>query len=239
MVEMMTDQALFLKGPTMTSEKQRLANRRNAKASTGPKTAAGRAKSSRNSLKHGMTASQVTLDDEDPAEFAAYRQCLCEALKPVGALEELLADRCVVCGWRLRRPCRMEARLHASERIAAGFDFCTSQLAEADRLEASLSDGTAHSEEDADQLREIIRNKRKAAGELSLLYEGKEFPGFGNTGSVLHRSTKLSAIDAIVRYETSIERSFYRALHNLERAQARRKGETVAAPLAVDIANKN
>src|SRR6266481_198867 len=99
----------------MATKKQRSANRRNAKASTGPKTAAGRVKSSRNSLKHGLTASQVTLDDEDPAEFAAYHQGLCEALKPVGALEELLSERLALCGWRLRRACRMEARLHASE----------------------------------------------------------------------------------------------------------------------------
>ena len=39
----------------MASEKQLRANRENAKQSTGPKTAAGRLKSSRNALRHGLS----------------------------------------------------------------------------------------------------------------------------------------------------------------------------------------
>ena len=38
----------------MASEKQIAANRANAKKSTGPKTAAGQLKSSRNALRHGF-----------------------------------------------------------------------------------------------------------------------------------------------------------------------------------------
>ena len=39
----------------MASEKQLRANRENAMRSTGPKTAAGRLKSSRNALRHGLS----------------------------------------------------------------------------------------------------------------------------------------------------------------------------------------
>src|SRR4051812_31014537 len=39
----------------MATEKQIAANRANAKKSTGPKTAAGRLKSSRNALRHGLS----------------------------------------------------------------------------------------------------------------------------------------------------------------------------------------
>ena len=39
----------------MATEKQIRANRENAKRSTGPKTAAGRMKSSRNALRHGLS----------------------------------------------------------------------------------------------------------------------------------------------------------------------------------------
>ena len=40
----------------MASEQQRAANRANAKRSTGPKTPAGKLRSSRNALKHGLSA---------------------------------------------------------------------------------------------------------------------------------------------------------------------------------------
>src|SRR5689334_21446643 len=40
----------------MASERQRAANRANAKRSTGPKTPAGKLRSSRNALKHGLSA---------------------------------------------------------------------------------------------------------------------------------------------------------------------------------------
>lgn len=39
----------------------------------------------------------------------------------------------------------------------------------------------------------------------------------------------------ILRYETTIERSMYKALHELQRLQAARLGQKVPAPLAVDI----
>ena len=38
-----------------------------------------------------------------------------------------------------------------------------------------------------------------------------------------------------IRYEASIERGFYKALHELQRLQAIRNGQTVPAPLAVDV----
>ena len=41
----------------MTSEKKRRANRRNARKCTGPRTAAGKSRSARNALRHGLTRS--------------------------------------------------------------------------------------------------------------------------------------------------------------------------------------
>lgn len=39
----------------------------------------------------------------------------------------------------------------------------------------------------------------------------------------------------LMRYETSIERGLYRALHELQRLQAARRGESVVAPIVVDM----
>jgi hypothetical protein len=41
--------------------------------------------------------------------------------------------------------------------------------------------------------------------------------------------------DVVQRYETTIERQFYRALHELIRLQAARRGEKPPAPIAVDV----
>jgi hypothetical protein len=53
-------------------------------------------------------------------------------------------------------------------------------------------------------------------------------------GGHLLRSFDLSSA-SLIRYETSIARLRERALHALERLQARRRGEAVQAPIAVDV----
>jgi hypothetical protein len=53
----------------MATERQIAANRVNAKKSTGPKTAAGRLKSSRNALRHGLSL-PVQFDGETAAAIA-------------------------------------------------------------------------------------------------------------------------------------------------------------------------
>jgi hypothetical protein len=59
----------------MATEKQLRANRENAKKSTGPKTAGGRARSSRNALSHGLSR-PLTLDAGAAAKARRIRQML-------------------------------------------------------------------------------------------------------------------------------------------------------------------
>jgi hypothetical protein len=61
--------------------------------------------------------------------------------------------------------------------------------------------------------------------------------GIGSTRGAGFVAAKLIAepFQNLSRYETTIERSLHRALHELERWQARRKGEPVMAPIAVDV----
>jgi hypothetical protein len=54
----------------MTSAAQRAANRRNAKLSTGPRTAAGKIRASRSALKHGLSI-PIASDPEMSAEIEA------------------------------------------------------------------------------------------------------------------------------------------------------------------------
>lgn len=85
------------------------ANRRNAQRSTGPRTPSGRDKSSRNATKYGLLSRQVTLADEDPAEFRRFERLMFRALGPKGGLEKALAARVAAAAWRLRRFERIEA----------------------------------------------------------------------------------------------------------------------------------
>jgi hypothetical protein len=59
----------------MATEKQIAANRANAQKSTGPKTAAGRLKSSRNALRHGLSL-PLRLDTATSAKIDAIAQVL-------------------------------------------------------------------------------------------------------------------------------------------------------------------
>src|SRR5260370_30377070 len=58
----------------MVSEKQLEANRQNARKSTGPRSAEGKFRASRNAVKHGLTAESVVLPNEDPAEYESRLQ---------------------------------------------------------------------------------------------------------------------------------------------------------------------
>ena len=71
----------------MATIKQINANRKNALLSKGPKTVLGKLNSSKNSLKHGLTAKQLVIG-ENSKEFEQYRDLMIEALKPEGILEE-------------------------------------------------------------------------------------------------------------------------------------------------------
>lgn len=65
------------------------ANRRNAQRSTGPRTAQGKAASSRNATTFGLFSKHLLLPDEDPAELDAVRGGIFRRLQPVGMLERL------------------------------------------------------------------------------------------------------------------------------------------------------
>ena len=58
----------------MASQRQIAANRLNAQAYTGPRTAEGKAASSGNALTHGLTARTVLLAGEDPEEYRRLRE---------------------------------------------------------------------------------------------------------------------------------------------------------------------
>jgi hypothetical protein len=71
----------------MASEKQLMANRANAKRSTGPKTTTGKALSRKNACKHGLTAESIVIGDEDPKAFDLLRAQLEDEYDPRPGIE--------------------------------------------------------------------------------------------------------------------------------------------------------
>ena len=95
----------------MSTIKQIQANRANALRSTGPRTEAGKAASSGNALRHGLTARRVVIEGEDPVLFDRLRDEICAEFAPRGATEELLVEQLASTLWRLRRVPLLEAGL--------------------------------------------------------------------------------------------------------------------------------
>jgi hypothetical protein len=96
---------------TMTTETQINANRLNAQKSTGPKTPEGKEKVSQNAVTHGLTALRPVLANEDPAEYALFRDDFFRHHAPVGILEESLAERAAESFWRLCRASTFETQV--------------------------------------------------------------------------------------------------------------------------------
>jgi hypothetical protein len=79
--------------------------------STGPRTEAGKAVSSMNSLKHGLTSRRVVLPGEHQADFDRLHNQLFSDHAPVGGLETELVAEIAACLWRLQRARRYESTL--------------------------------------------------------------------------------------------------------------------------------
>src|SRR5438445_13365480 len=92
----------------MGSPAQNRANRANSARSTGPKTEAGRATSSANSLQHGLTAQQIIIGDEEEDQFHALIADLTASHKPANPAEIILVGQIGESYWRLMRARRIE-----------------------------------------------------------------------------------------------------------------------------------
>jgi len=97
------------------NEKKLAANRENARKSTGPKTAVGKAASSRNAVKHGvLTAAPILPRLESRKAWERHRNGVLKSIAPDGYVQNLLAIRLAVISWRLCRVVRYEAEVAAA-----------------------------------------------------------------------------------------------------------------------------
>lgn len=301
-------------GKLRTTEKQIAANRVNALKSTGPSTAAGKTIASRNSIRHGLLAREIVIDNgegaEDRQSFDALLTDLTRQFAPRGPIEEMLVEKIAVAYWRLRRAHRYETGLIREKLDRATLDFYesenplsgskinrpdhsidfdiqlqTDEIREWDDVRARLTSlhqkGVDLSETfdivilwDSlvshvyEEIAHIISGDesppavREALKELGWPDEAvwkalfgtcdREKANIGKKIDSLHREKERNVLaleverklaglpaghglDRLLKYETTIEKQFYKALSELERIQRLRGGEPVPPPLKLEV----
>ncbi len=110
-----------------------------------------------------------------------------------------------------------------------------------------LSDKILFGDEDKaelDELKEKIKNDLKPASEIELLLTDRITANFWRLRRIMGVEKKdtlssggglMYGAEKVFRYEVMIERGIYKALHELQRLQAERRGEKVPLPVAVDV----
>jgi hypothetical protein len=96
--------------PAPVSKRSETARINGAK-SNGPATPEGRAQSSRNSLRHGLTAQAVVLETESQQEFDLLLHSFLDRFQPADAVEHELVEAMASARWRLRRLYIIESRI--------------------------------------------------------------------------------------------------------------------------------
>jgi len=110
-------------------------NRANSQNSTGPKTEAGKQRSSLNALRHGLTGQIVVMPTEDLHAYQLHLKSFTEEYDPKGATEANLVQALADTSWRLNRVAALETNL-----LTMGVATTCSPIADApDQVQDALS----------------------------------------------------------------------------------------------------
>ncbi len=129
--------------PTTTSDRRLEANRRNAQLSTGPRTAAGKARVAQNRTTHALTGAHTLLPGEDPQAYASLLAALVDEHAPATETEAHQVELLAHTQWKLRRAAQLETDAFVSSRSAeeaanAGSFTLTDAVMRVARYQASI-----------------------------------------------------------------------------------------------------
>ena len=179
----------------MASDAQIIANRNNAARSTGPRTPEGKARSARNFRSHGACSTWLLPDESRPA-FHALRAAYLAQYQPANETESFLVARLTLAAWRLNRLGSLEGRVLARHHESALVD----------RDWARAITDVLHSVLLPDPPDEEPGPPRPPAGPIVDPV----------ARAYMRDSERGNTITKLARYQTALERSYYRALHALE-----------------------
>jgi len=92
----------------MSTDHQIAANRANARLSTGPRTADGKARSAPNNLRHGLASGRLIISGENPADFDELVEGLRAEYNPATPTEDHLILRMAQHFWLSQRAIRLQ-----------------------------------------------------------------------------------------------------------------------------------
>ena len=169
--------------------------------STGPRTPEGKAASSMNALKHGLTAKTALIPGEDPEEFRDFVWSMVQDLAPRGPVQAELAQRVAVLMWKRRRLAGAEEQALA--------DLQARYAAKSARRLRELEE-QAETEEDFEEL-ERENAEEEANGER---WDANQMLAdqFG---------TKPGALDRLARYEQRLSQQIDSTIRLLVKLQNR------------------
>ena len=161
---------------------------------------------------------------------SSFYESLVDEFLPQGPLEEQLVERVAVCGWRLRRVYRIEAGIFTYESLTIELDRARNETKkyELDVMEEIRSVGLEVHVTDEEQHSQTIAQAEKMA-------RLRQEESLALSVAFMQDAKNVGAIGKLSRYEAAIERSYYRALHELQRVQAARQDGIPPPSIAVDV----
>jgi hypothetical protein len=207
----------------MASFKQFEANRRNSFKSTGPTTEAGKQRSRRNAVRHGLTAETVIGSLEDEEDYKAFELSVTSGFDAPTAVERELVLRLASLLWRLRRATAIETGLLQLQGDIIS-ELNSQQAPE--RLDQPASRETLHWNNRAPDNRcEADRNENLLAVALSFIRRtnpgGRDEPTDSPSSAIARCFLRLANLDngafeRANRYETALWRQVGQVLLTLD-----------------------
>ena len=216
----------------MATKKQVEANRRNAKKSTGPKTSSGKGIASKNSLCHGLTAERLVLwPTDDPNSWAELREKLISYYNPKDVLEEILVDRIVKALVDSSHAEKLEAAIVSDGTIS---QLAGRALITAKATEHGATDNLEEMNDALDELEPPGAEGKPSRGKHADKQRPTHPPRLPRR-TVENFVGNLDSLGLISRYHSRSDSELYRAMHELERLQAARRGQELIPPAIVDF----
>ena len=141
-----------------------------------------------------------------------------------------MVERVAACMWRLRRLYRIEAGIFAHDSLTIELNRARD---EARSCEEYVDENPFESSEEMRITDEERYNQATARIEKTARLLKEETLALGV--AFKEDAKYAGAISKLSRYEAAIERSLYRALHELQRVQAARQDGQQPASIAVDV----